>query len=234
MTSWWRAGVAEHAGLVDDQRRARPAAGTRAAVAGRCAAIRGAAWRRCRPACRSRARRVRAAFAVGATPNTARPLRVEVVDGGGEHAGLAGAGRADDQHQPVVAGDRRGGVGLQRSSPSRSTVVDGAGGSAWASIAHVRIASSWARTGLGGEAGCGRLDPHRPAIRRPPRSCRRAGRGRRSWSRTWSAARSSVSAQRCPDICDTGRCRSQIACSTSARRPRRPLLPTPRRRRRRR
>ena len=41
-------------------------------------------------------------------------VRVQVVGGGGEHAGLAGTGRADDQHEPVVAGDRRRGVGLQR------------------------------------------------------------------------------------------------------------------------
>ena len=40
-------------------------------------------------------------------------LGVQVVDGGGEHPGLAGTGRADHQHETVVAGDRGGGVGLQ-------------------------------------------------------------------------------------------------------------------------
>ncbi len=32
------------------------------------------------------------------------------------------------------------------SKPAQSTALDGAGGSAWAAIAHVRIASSCART----------------------------------------------------------------------------------------
>ena len=90
---------------------------------------------------------VRAAFAVGATANTTRPCSSEVVAGGGEHAGLAGPGRADHQHQPVVAGDRCGGVGLQRIQPvAVDAWSDGVAGSAWAAIAQVRIASSWART----------------------------------------------------------------------------------------
>ena len=38
---------------------------------------------------------------------------VQVVDGGGEHPRLARTGRADDQHDTVVAGHRGGGVGLQ-------------------------------------------------------------------------------------------------------------------------
>ena len=41
-------------------------------------------------------------------------VRAEVVGGGLEHAGLAGAGRADHEHEPVAAGHRCGGVGLQR------------------------------------------------------------------------------------------------------------------------
>ncbi len=91
-------------------------------------------------------------------------LCVQVVGGGGEHAGLAGAGRADDEHEPIVAGDGGGGVGLQRVEPSRSTVVDGAGGSAWAAIAHVMIASSWARTGSDVNRGAvGSIHTDRPS-----------------------------------------------------------------------
>ena len=71
--------------------------------------------------------RTRAAFAVGATPNTGAAVGVEVGDGSARASGLAGTGRADDQHEPVVAGDRRGGVGLQHIEPVPSTVVDGAG-----------------------------------------------------------------------------------------------------------
>ena len=36
----------------------------------------------------------------------------EVVDGAGEHRGLAGSGWADDDHERVVLGDRSGGFGL--------------------------------------------------------------------------------------------------------------------------
>ena len=40
-------------------------------------------------------------------------LGVQVGDSGGEHPGLARTGRADDQHETVVAGHRGGGFGLQ-------------------------------------------------------------------------------------------------------------------------
>ncbi len=39
-------------------------------------------------------------------------VRVELVDAGSQRGGLAGAGRSDDQHQLLVAGDRRRGLGL--------------------------------------------------------------------------------------------------------------------------
>ena len=38
-------------------------------------------------------------------PEHVAAVLVEVGGGGGEHAGLAGAGGSDDQHEPVVAGD---------------------------------------------------------------------------------------------------------------------------------
>ena len=58
----------------------------------------------------------------------------EIGNGGGEGAGLAGPGRAHHEHEPVVAGDRRGGrlcwSGSSRVSFSRSrgVVVEGVGG----------------------------------------------------------------------------------------------------------
>ena len=39
--------------------------------------------------------------------------RRQVVDGPFQHGGLAGAGRSDHEDEPVGAGDRGGGVGLQ-------------------------------------------------------------------------------------------------------------------------
>ena len=88
-------------------------------------------------ACRLRRRRY-------AEDDTA--VRVEVVGGSGEHAGLAGAGRPDDEDEAIVAGDGRRGIGLQRIETVRFNGLDGEGGSAWAAIAHVTIASSWAST----------------------------------------------------------------------------------------
>ena len=49
-----------------------------------------------------------AAVADGGDPEHRPTVREELLDGGGEGGGLAGAGRADDHHQIVVAGDRRG------------------------------------------------------------------------------------------------------------------------------
>ena len=92
-------------------------------------------------------------------------MRVDIRRGGGEHAGLAGASGADHQDEPVVAGDGSGGVGLQRVE----TVPDDRGG--W--CGRVGLGGHRPRDDrfflgedhLGREAGCGRLDPHRPAIR---------------------------------------------------------------------
>jgi hypothetical protein len=39
-------------------------------------------------------------------------LCVEVVGGSGEHAGLAGTGRSDHEHEPIVSGHGRCGIGL--------------------------------------------------------------------------------------------------------------------------
>ena len=102
------------------------------------------------------------------------------------------------------------------SSPSRFTVVDGAGGSVWASIAQVMMCSSSASTASEVKRGAvGSIHSERPSDARR----RVASGGSRSTqcSSTRSAARSRVSSQRRPDICDTGRCTSQIARSTSGR-----------------
>ena len=61
--------------------------------------------------------RMWAAFAVGATPNTGRPVPVEVVDGAGQHRRLARSRRTDHHDEPVAARHRRGGVGLQHVQP---------------------------------------------------------------------------------------------------------------------
>ncbi len=50
-------------------------------------------------------------------------VEAEVVDGGAQHGGLAGAGGSDDDHERVVAGDGSCGVGLLRVE---SVGVDGA------------------------------------------------------------------------------------------------------------
>ena len=108
-------GGAEHPGLVDDERRA---GGSRHSGRGRrVGPIRGAVWRRCRRASRSRVRGHGPPSRSGRrrTPGDRgrgdrRPRRASIVV-------LPVAGRADDHHQPVVAGDRRGGVGLQHVEP---------------------------------------------------------------------------------------------------------------------
>jgi len=51
-------------------------------------------------------------------------MRVEVVDGGAQHRGLAGAGWPNNEDEPVLPGDSAGGVGLQYVEPVRG---DGGG-----------------------------------------------------------------------------------------------------------
>ena len=210
-------GGGQHPGLVDDQRRARPAAGTRAAVAGRCVATRGAAWRPCRRGCRCRARRSgppwrsappRTRHDRGRARSSAAAVSMRVLPA------PAGPTTSTSRSSPATAAAASACNG---SRPSRSTVVDGAGGSAWAAIAHVRIASSWARTGSDVNRGAvGSIHTDRPSEPRRVRVAGRvevdaAGRRRGRWpAPAWPPSR-------CPDCCDTGRCTSQIACSTSAR-----------------
>ena len=95
-------------------------------------------------------------------------LCVKVVGGGGEHAGLAGPGRADDEDEPIVAGDGRCGIGLQRIE---TVPVDGGGGCGRVGLGGHRPRQDRFLLGehrLGREPGRGRFDPHRPAIRHPP------------------------------------------------------------------
>ena len=120
--------------------------------------------------------RTRAALAVGATPNTGRCWTSwRSVDRGGEHRGLAGTGGTDDHHQPVVTGGRRGGVGLQHIEPV---------------TAHRRRRCRFVGLGVdrpgedrfflgedrfAGDVRGDGFDPHRPAIRDPPRGLLRRG-----------------------------------------------------------
>ena len=114
-------------------------------------------------------RRTRAAFAVGASPNTGRVLNlVEVVDRGLQHGGLARTGRPDHQDESVPAGDGRGGVGLHHVEVS---ALDGGGrrcgSSSWLSIAHDRMCSSWVSTrSLVKCVSIGAIHTERPSERR--------------------------------------------------------------------
>ena len=142
-------------------------------------------------------------------------LGVQVVDGGGEHPRLARTGRTDHQHETVLAGHRGGGVGLQHieagalDGPRRrrgfGLSIDRPGENPLLLDEHR----------LGGEPRRRWLDPQRATIE--SRRCVASG-GSKSTQRssTLSAAcRSRLPSG--PDICDTGRCRSQIAWMTSGR-----------------
>jgi hypothetical protein len=94
-------------------------------------------------------------------------LGAQIVGGGREHAGLAGTGRADHQHQPIVPGDRGRGVGLQRI---QALAADRGRRCGWVGLGGHRPRQDrffLSEDRLGREAGGGRLDPHRPTIRVP-------------------------------------------------------------------
>ena len=91
----------------------------------------------------------------------------QVLHGPLQRGGLAGAGRADDHHETVGAGDRRGGVGLEHVE---SVPLDGGRRRrfvGWASIAQASTRSSSARIASLVMCGCGWLQPDRAAIRHP-------------------------------------------------------------------
>ena len=96
-------------------------------------------------------------------------LRLQVGDGGGEHGGLAGTGRADDHHQPVLTGDGGGGVRLEH--------IEAVPLDRWRWLRVVELGVEHPgedRFLLGedvvaGDLGGDRLDPHRPTIRPPTR-----------------------------------------------------------------
>ena len=107
---------------------------------------------------------VRAAFAVGATANTTRPcawrssaaaVNVRVLPA------PAGPTTTTSRSSPATAAAA---ATCNGSRPSSFTVVDGDGGSAWAAIAHVTIASSWASTGSDVNRGAvGSIHTDRPS-----------------------------------------------------------------------
>ncbi len=91
-------------------------------------------------------------------------MTLEVGRGGVQHGGLAGPGRPDDQHQPVMSRDSGGGFGLHHVETNRG---DG-GGWCW------RVELSVDRPGddvfflgedvIAGVVAGGRFDPHRTSI----------------------------------------------------------------------
>ena len=99
----------------------------------------------------------------------------EVVDGGGEHRGLAGTGRADHQHQPIRPRDRGGGLGLHHIEPAR---VHGGRRCGRVELCVHRPADDVFLLGQHVAAGVmtgRRFDPHRPPIRTPSTSARVVG-----------------------------------------------------------
>ena len=113
--------------------------------------------------------RVRAALAVGATPEHLAAVVVEVVGGGGEHAGLAGTGRADDQDQSIVAGDRGRRLALHHVETGP---LDRARRGRRVGLGCHRPGDDVFFLGqhrLGRVPGCTRFDPHRPTVRVAPR-----------------------------------------------------------------
>src|SRR5215218_4872187 len=111
---------------------------------------------------------VRAALAVGAAANTARPLACRswpAVVSMRVLPAPAGPTTNTSRSSPATAAAA---LACNGSRPSRSTVRDGVAGSAWAAIAHVRIASSWARTPSDVKRGAvGSIHTDRPSEARP-------------------------------------------------------------------
>ena len=144
------------------------------------------------------------------------PIAAEVGDGGPERGRLAGAGGTDDEDEAVVAGDGAGGVGLEWvEAVGLRRSGDGAGGGSWASMANVRMRSSWARTTFVGEVGLDRLDPHRTVRRWRGGRRRPRGRGRCGWRRPRPWLGRSRRPSRGPGRRATGRAVSQMALMMS-------------------
>ena len=102
-------------------------------------------------------------------------MRGEVVDGGGEHRGLARTGRADHQHQPIRTRHRSSGLGLHHIEPTR---VHAGGRCGWVELRVHRPADDVLLLGQHLAAGVmtsGWFDPHRAPIRTPPPRARVVG-----------------------------------------------------------
>ena len=117
----------EHAGLVDDH----GGAGGRGATVGREVGRSGPFVEEfgdgVASSSRSRLRSFRAPSRSVRARTRHGPGPAEVVDRGFEHGGLAGPGRSDDQHEPVLPGDGCGGVDLHHVERPRLIVTDGCG-----------------------------------------------------------------------------------------------------------
>ncbi len=161
--------------------------------------------------------RTLAALAVGATPNTARLARLRSSAAARRVVVLpvpAGPTTRTRRSWPATA------VAASAWRTSRAcgrTVVDGDGDVSAASWAKSRIRSSWARTVSWVRwLSLGASHSERPSEARVGV----AGSGGSSSTQaatTRSVAASTRRTQSCPDRCDTGGARSQMACTTSAR-----------------
>ena len=134
-------------------------------VAGRGGATRGAAWRPCRRPCRSRVPGPGPPWPSGPPRTPAVRCAARSSTARSQHRRLARAGRSDDHHQPVGAGDRGGGVGLQHVQP---VTVDGGRRARVVGLGVDRPGEDAFLLGedrVAGEVRGGRFEPHRPAIR---------------------------------------------------------------------
>ena len=187
-------------------------------MAGRCGAIRGAVWRRCRIVMPVSVSRTRAALAVGATPNTGRPWRARSVTAACSMVVLPAPAGPTTSTNPIVTGDARCGLGLHQIQP--------AGGGSWWTVWVGRVGrrSPTTRCVLPGrEPRCWCGDGRRVRSTPTDHPMCDAGCGSRSGPRSTqcskivSVARSSTAAHVRPSMPGCGRVVSQIACSTSRR-----------------
>ena len=106
----------------------------------------------------------RAAFAVGATPNTARPCSCRSATAAASMRVLPAPAGPTTRTRRSSPATEAAASACSTSSPSPFTVVDGAGGSVWASIAQVMMCSSSASTASEVKRGAvGSIHSERPS-----------------------------------------------------------------------
>ena len=90
--------------------------------------------------------RVRAAFAVGATPKTSRPCWCRSSEAAVSMRVLPAPAGPTTSTSRLFPATAAAASACSTSRPVRSTLLDGDGRAAWAAIAQVTIDSSWSRT----------------------------------------------------------------------------------------